>query len=88
MTIFRLAVYLDVLIASVLLWKVAAATGKVANVKRFPESFGWETFAFNGGQLFRNPWVIGLLLVFLFTGLGFLGTTVFISSPILLVVYG
>jgi hypothetical protein len=74
--IFHFAVYLVVLIASVLLWNVAYATGTIDNVERFMESFGWETFTFNGGQLFHNLWVI-VLLVFLFTGLAVLGATVF-----------
>jgi hypothetical protein len=77
MMIFHFAVYLVVLIASVLLWNVAHATGTIDNVERFMESFGWETFTFNGGQLFHNLWVIGLLLVFLLTGLAVLGATVF-----------
>ena len=77
MIIFHFAVYVVVLIASVLLWNVAHATGTIDNVERFMESFGWETFAFNGGQLFHNLWVIGLLLVFLLTGLAVLGATVF-----------
>ena len=77
MIIFHFAVYLVVLIASVLLWNVAHATGTIDNVERFMESFGWETFTFNGGQLFHNLWVIGLLLVFLLTGLAVLGATVF-----------
>jgi hypothetical protein len=77
MIIFHFAVYVVVLIASVLLWNVAHATGTIDNVERFMESFGWETFTFNGGQLFHNLWVIGLLLVFLLTGLAVLGATVF-----------
>jgi hypothetical protein len=75
--VFHFAVYLVVLISSVLLWNVAYATGTIDNVERFMESFGWETVTFNGGQLFHNLWVIGLLLVFLFTGLAVLGATVF-----------
>jgi len=77
MIVFHFAVYVVVLIASVLLWNVAHATGTIDNVERFMESFGWETFTFNGGQLFHNLWVIGLLLVFLLTGLAVLGATVF-----------
>lgn len=77
MIIFHFAVYLVVLVASVLLWNVARATGTIDNVERFMESFGWETFAFDGGQLFRNLWVIGLLLVFLLTGLAVLVATIF-----------
>ena len=77
MIIFHFAVYLVVLIASVLLWNVANTTGTIDNVERFMESFGWETFTFDGGQLFHNLWVIGLLLVFLLTGVAVLGATVF-----------
>ena len=75
--IFHFAVYLVVLIASVLLWNVAHATGTIDNVERFMESFGWETFTFNGGQLFHTLWGIGRLLVLLLTGLAVLGATVF-----------
>jgi uncharacterized membrane protein len=75
--VFHFAVYLVALISGVLLWNVAHATGTIDNVERFMESFGWETFTFNGGQLFHNLWVIGLLLVFLLTGLAVVGATVF-----------
>ena len=71
------ALYVVLLVTGLLLWNVASATGTIDNVERFMESFGWETFTFNGGQLFHNLWVIGLLLVFLFTGLAVLGATVF-----------
>jgi hypothetical protein len=77
MIIFHFALYISVLISSVLLWNVAHATGTVDNVERFMESFGWETFSFNGDEIFRNLWVIGLLLVFLLTGLAVLAAAVF-----------
>ena len=75
--VFHLVLYVVVLISSVLLWNVAHATGTVDNVERFMESFGWETFSFNGDQIFRSLWVIGLLFVFLLTGLAVLGAAVF-----------
>lgn len=75
--VFSLFLYAVLLTAGVLLWQVAQNTGTIDNVERFMESFGWETFTFNGGQLFHNLWVIGLLLVFLLTGLAVLGATVF-----------
>ncbi len=75
--IFHFARYISVLISSVLLWNVAHTTGTVDNVERFMESLGWETFSFNGDEIFRNPWVIGLLLVFLLTGLAVLAAAVF-----------
>ena len=77
MIIFHFALYISVLISSILLWNVAHATGTVDNVERFMESFGWETFSFNGEEMFRNLWVIGLLLVFLLTGLAVLASAVF-----------
>lgn len=77
MIIFHFALYISLLISSVLLWNVAHATGTVDNVERFMESFGWETFSFNGEEMFRSLWVIGLLLVFLLTGLAVLAAAVF-----------
>jgi len=77
MLVLHFALYVTVLVASVLLWNVAYATGTIDNVERFFESFGWVSFRFNGGQLFRNLWVLGLLFVFLLTGLAVLATAVF-----------
>ena len=75
--VFHLALYLVALVSSVMLWNVANVTGTVDNVERFMESFGWETFTFNGGQLFHNLWVIGLLVVFLLTALAVMAATIF-----------
>ena len=75
--VLHLAIYVAVLVASVLLWNVANATGTVDNVERFFESFGWESFTFNGGQLFHNLWILGLLFVFLLTGLAVVGAAIF-----------
>ena len=52
-------------------------TGTVDNVERFMESFGWETFRFDGGQIFHNLWILGLFLVFLLTGLAVVVAAVF-----------
>ena len=75
--VFNLVLYLVVLIASVLLWSVASATGTVDNIERFMESFGWESFRFNGWQLFRSTSVLGLMIAVLLTGIWVLGATVF-----------
>lgn len=75
--VFHLVLYLVVLVASVLLWSVASATGTVDNIERFMESFGWESFSFNGWQLFRNLSVLGLMIAVLLTGIWVLGVTVF-----------
>lgn len=75
--LFSLVLYLAVLLAAVLLWNVAHTTGTVDNVERFLESFGWESFTFEGGQLFRALWVAGLFGVAALTGLAVLAATVF-----------
>ena len=74
---FHLVVYFTVLIASVLLWSVASATGTIDNIERFLESFGWESFQFNGVQLFFNTMFLGLFVVVLLTAIWVLCATVF-----------
>ena len=66
-----------VLISLVLLWSVAESTGTIENIENFMESFGWESFSFDGWALFKNVWVLGLFVVVLFTGLWVLIATIF-----------
>ena len=73
----HMVVYVIVLTASVLLWNVANATGTVDNVERFFESFGWDTFQFNGGELYHAGWIAGLFVVIGMTGLAVLTATLF-----------
>ncbi len=75
--VFHLVLYLVVIVAAVLLWSVASATGTVDNIERFMESFGWESFSFNGWQLFRSLMVLGLMFAVLLTGMWVLAVTVF-----------
>jgi hypothetical protein len=75
--VFHLALYVVLLVTSVLLWNVASATGTVDNVESFMESFGWDTFTFDGGALFRNVGVLGIFLAVLGTGLWVIGAVVF-----------
>ena len=75
--VFHLVLYFMVLISLVLLWNVAQSTGTIDNIENFMESFGWETFSFDGGALFKNFSIFGLLLVVLFTGLWVLMATIF-----------
>lgn len=75
--IFHFVVYLIVLLASVLLWSVASATGTIDNIQQFMKSFGWESFQFKGGQLFVNVMILGLFGVILATALLVLAATVF-----------
>ena len=75
--IANLLIYMIVLVAGVLLWNVAYATGTVDNVERFFESFGWSSFDFNGGEIYHSGWTAGLFLVIGFTGLAVLAATMF-----------
>ena len=74
---FHLVVYFTVLIASVLLWSVASATGTIDNIERFLMSFGWESFQFHGWTLLLNEILLGLLLVALLTIVWVLDATMF-----------
>jgi hypothetical protein len=56
---------------------VAYATGTIDNVEKFFEGFGWETFNFNGGQIFHNAWIAGLFIAVGLTGLAVLLATLF-----------
>ena len=75
--VFHLVLYVTALVALVLLWSVASATGTIDNIESFLESFGWETFVFDGRQLFVNVMFLGLFLAALGTILWVLGAIVF-----------
>ena len=75
--IFHFVIYLITLVALVLLWSVASATGTIDNIQQFMKSFGWESFQFKGGQLFVNVTILGLLGVVLGTALWVLAATIF-----------
>jgi hypothetical protein len=75
--IFNVFFYAVAMIAGVLLWQVAYATGTVDNVEKFFEGFGWESFKFNGGQIFHNAWIAGLFIAVGLTGLAVLLATLF-----------
>ena len=75
--IFHFVIYLITLVALVLLWSVASATGTIDNIQQFMKSFGWESFQFKGGQLFVNVTILGLLAVVLGTALWVLAATIF-----------
>ena len=75
--VFHLFLYVTLLTAGVLLWKVAQNTGTVDNVQRFFESFGWKSFTLHGGAIYHQAWVLGLFVVVGLTGLAVLGATLF-----------
>jgi len=51
--------------------------GTIDNIENFMESFGWQTFKFDGSELFGNLWILGLFGVILGTGLWVLLATIF-----------
>ena len=73
----NLVLYVIIMTAGVLLWNVANATGTVDNVERFFESFGWESFEFNGGEIYHAAWIAGLFVALGLTGLAVLLATLF-----------
>jgi hypothetical protein len=75
--VFNVFFYAVAMIAGVLLWQVAYATGTIDNVEKFFEGFGWQTFNFNGGQIFHNAWIAGLFVAIGLTGLAVLMATLF-----------
>src|SRR4029079_17126025 len=75
--VFSLVGYLVCLTAGVLLWRVADSTGTLDNVERWFTQFGWETFQFDGGQIFHNAWIIGLFCAVGLTGAAVLMATLF-----------
>jgi Transmembrane domain of unknown function (DUF3566) len=75
--VFNIFLYATLLTSGVLLWQVAESTGTLENIEKFFESFGWETFTFDGEEIFRNAWVGGLFVMVGLTGLAVLSATLF-----------
>ena len=74
---FSVVAYGIALIAGVLLWNVAYATGTIDNIERGMESTGWEVFELDGGAIFHNAWIGGLFAAVAMTGLAVLVATLF-----------
>ena len=65
--LFALSLWLIVVVAGVLLWRVAVSTGTIGNVENFlAQILAEDTFTINGGQVFQGSLVAGL--VFFVTG--------------------
>ena len=75
--LFSGVAYVVALTSGVLLWRVADATGTLANIERWFTQFGWETFELEGGEIFRQAWIIGLFGVVFATGAAVLLVTLF-----------
>jgi hypothetical protein len=74
---FSIVAYAIALVAGVLLWNVAYATGTIDNIERGMESTGWEVFELDGSEIFRNAWIGGLFAAVGMTGLAVLVATLF-----------
>ena len=75
--IFHLVLFVVALVAVTLLWSVANSTGTIDNVENFFESFGWESFSFDGSALLGNFVAFGLLAAILGTALWVVGAVMF-----------
>jgi hypothetical protein len=75
--VFSVVAYAIALVAGVLLWNVAYATGTIDNIERGMESTGWEVFELDGAEIFRNAWIGGLFAAVGLTGLAVLVATLF-----------
>ena len=75
--VFHLVLFIVSMIAVSLLWSVANSTGTIDNVENFFESFGWESFTFDGSALFGNFFAFGLLSAILGTGLWVVAAVMF-----------
>ena len=75
--VFHLVLFIVSMIAVSLLWSVANSTGTIDNVENFFESFGWESFTFDGSALFGNFFAFGLFSAILGTGLWVVAAVMF-----------
>lgn len=76
--LFHLSLLVVVLVAGVLLWTAAAASGVLDGLETFvQELFALETFRFLGGTIFRAALLGGLVMVLLGTGLSVLAAVLY-----------
>ncbi len=65
--LFALSMWLIVVVAGVLIWRVAVSTGTISNFENFlAQTLGEDTFTIDGSQIFQGSIVVGL--VFFVTG--------------------
>lgn len=76
--IFYITLYCILLIAAVLLWSAASATGLRSNVEKFiADLIASGKFHFVGGELFRASAIAGAVLVVMGTGANVLGVVLY-----------
>ncbi|HEY6532271.1 MAG TPA: DUF3566 domain-containing protein [Acidimicrobiales bacterium] len=61
--LFAFSAWLIVVVAGVLLWRVAVSTGTIGNFEDFlAEALAEDTFTIDGGGVFRGSLIVGLVL--------------------------
>lgn len=85
--VFALSIWLIVVVAGVILWRVAVSTGTIGNVESFiAEMLAEESFTIDGQQIFQGSIIAGL--VFFVTGAVFAVVTSVLFNLISTVVGG
>lgn len=76
--VFYFCLWVVMLVAGAILWRVAVSSGVIDNIEGFIESLlVLDNFKFNGDELFRAYAVGGLLMVLIATGFTVLATVLF-----------
>jgi hypothetical protein len=66
--VFNLCVLVMVLVAGVILWSVASASGSIDNIESFIEDIGFNDFQLRGDELLRGVAVGGFVMAITATG--------------------
>jgi hypothetical protein len=76
--LFSLSLWIVFMLAGMILWTGAVGSGAIDNVEDFiTDLFALESFAFEGGQLFRGAAIGGLIMVLVSTGFSVLMAVLF-----------
>jgi hypothetical protein len=75
--LFNLFFLATFLVAGVLIWHVAIATGTTTTISSAAKGIGWKSFDFNGGAMFHGAWVLGLYVTVALTGMAVMLATLF-----------
>jgi hypothetical protein len=76
--LFSLSLWIVFMLAGVILWTAAVGSGAIDNVEDFvTDLFALESFAFEGGKLFRGAAIGGLVMVLVTTGFSVLMAVLF-----------
>ncbi len=76
--LFNLCLFIIMMVAGTMLWNLASAAGTIADIESFIEDLGaFETFTFEGGQIFRACLFGGLVLVVAGSGVNVLLAVLF-----------